>query len=36
MIFFLNLDDDACMDVWMHGCMSEFCFIKKDELLMYA
>jgi len=20
MIFFLNLDDDACMDAWMNGC----------------
>jgi len=36
MIFFLNLDDDACMDAWMHGCMGEICFIQKDELLMYA
>jgi len=31
MIFFLNL-----VDAWMHGCMGEFYFIKKDELLMYA
>jgi len=29
MIFFLNLDDESCMDAWMHGCMGEFCFIKK-------
>jgi len=34
--FFLNLDDGACMDAWMHGCMGEICFIQKDELLMYA
>jgi len=31
MIFFLNL-----VDAWMHGCMGEFYFIKKDELLMYT
>jgi len=36
MIFFLNLDDNAFMDAWMRECMGEFCFIKKDELLMYA
>jgi len=24
------------MHAWMCGCMDEICFIKKDELLMYA